>query len=302
MSRITLPFVAVLAAFGGAAVAQEPAGPPPVLLINKEEIKPGQMGPHEKNAANFVAIQNKANAGSHRLALTPVSGDTNVVLYLEGYPSFADMEKAVQEFDATLAVNASLRAELEQNTRQGADMHATQKTSIAVFRPDLSFRPKRVDDVARSRYFGVGATRLNPGRTSDYEAWVKELNAAREKANVEGINTAVYQVITGASVGTFMTFTMNRSLAEWDEFRAKMPDRNKAIDAALGGETVVKERAKRAGEIIADTYVTLYALNPSISRPAPAFVAYDPDFWKPQASASDAKALATKKEKAAPKP
>ena len=181
-------------------------------------------------------------------------------------------------------------------------MHASQKTSIAVFRPDLSFRPKSMEDVAKSRYFGVGVNRINTGRSSDYEAWVKELNAAREKANAEGINTAVYQVITGASVGTYMTFTMNRSLAEWDEFRAKMADRNKAIDAALGGESVVKERSKRAGEIIADTYVALYALNPSISRPGPTFVAYDPDFWKPQASAAEVKALATKKEKPAPKP
>lgn len=305
MHRVTLPFLAVLAAVGGAAVAQEaaaPLGPPPVLIINKEEIKPGQMGPHEKNAAKFVAIQNKANAESHRLALMPVSGDNNVVLYLEGYGSFADLEKAQSQFEATLDVNASLRAELDQNTRDGADMHVSQKTSIAVFRPDLSFRPKNIEDVAKSRYFGVGVSRVNTGRSSDYEAWLKELNAAREKANAEGIHTAVYQVLTGASVGTFVTFTMNRSLAEWDEFRAKMADRNKAIDAALGGESAVKERAKRAGEIIADTNVALYALNPSISRPGAAFVAYDPDFWKAK-PAAEAKALATKKEsKPAAKP
>ena len=93
------------------------------------------MGPHEKNAAAYVAIENKANAEMFRLGLTPVSGDNNVVIYLEGYASFADMEKAAKQFDATLDANPSLRAELEQNTRQGADMHATQKTSIAVFRP-----------------------------------------------------------------------------------------------------------------------------------------------------------------------
>ena len=119
MRRVALPFVAVLAALGGAAVAEEAAGPPPVLLINKEEIKPGQMGPHEKNAAKFVAIQNKANAGSHRLGLIPVSGDNNVVLYLEGYGSFAELEKAQSEFDATLAMNASLRAELDQRRAAG---------------------------------------------------------------------------------------------------------------------------------------------------------------------------------------
>ena len=58
MRPVTLPFVAVLAALSGAAVAQEaaaPSGPPPVLIINKEEIKPGRMGPHDKNAARFVA-------------------------------------------------------------------------------------------------------------------------------------------------------------------------------------------------------------------------------------------------------
>jgi hypothetical protein len=302
MRRVALPFVAVLAASGGAAVAQEPAGPPPVLLINKEEIKPGLMGPHARNAAKYVAIQNKANAGSHRLGLVPVSGDNNVVLYLEGYGSFAELEKAQNEFEATLTMNASLRAEMDQMTAEGGDMHATQKTSLAVYRPDLSFRPKNMEDVARSRYFGVGVSRIHTGRSSDYETWLKELNAAREKANAEGIHTAVYQVLSGASVGTFITFTMNRSLAEWDEFRAKTADRNKAIDAALGGESVVKERAKRAGEIIADTHVTLYALNPSISRPGPTFVAYDPEFWKPQASAADVKALASKKEKPAPKP
>ena len=107
MRRVTLPFVAVLAAFGGLAVAEEAPGPPPVLVINKEEIKPGQMGPHEKNAARFVSIENKANAESYRIGLTPISGDDNVVLYLEGYPSFEALEKATKQFDGTLATNAS---------------------------------------------------------------------------------------------------------------------------------------------------------------------------------------------------
>jgi hypothetical protein len=303
MRRVTLPFVAVLAALGGAAAAQEaapPPGPPPVLLINKEEIKPGRMGPHEANAARFVAIQNKANAESFRLGLLPVSGDNNVVLYLEGYPSFADLEKAQRQFEATLAANASIRAELEQNTQQGADMHATQKTALAVYRPDLSFRPSRMDTIAKARYFGVSTSRISMGRSRDYEAWLKELNAAREKANAEGIHTAVFQVLSGAPMGTYMSFTTNHSLAEWDEFRARAEERNKAIDAALGGESVVKERARQAAEILADSSTVLYAVSPSISRPAPQFAAYDPDFWKPK-PAEEAKALAAKKE-TKPKP
>ena len=298
MRPVTLPFVAVLAALSGAAVAQEaaaPSGPPPVLIINKEEIKPGRMGPHEKNAARFVAIENKANADSYRLGLTPVSGDDNVVLYLEGHESFEAMEKARQKFDATLAANASLQAEMDQMTQQGADMHATQKTSLAVFRSDLSFRPIRMDDVAKARYFSVNTTRLNIGQMPNYEAFTKALNAAREKINADWVHTAVYQLVSGAPANTFVTFTLFRSLKEWDEITAKMVERNKAVDEALGGEEVAKERRKQAREIMAESTSALYALTPSISRPSPQFMAYDPDFWKPK-PAAEVKALASKKE------
>jgi len=298
MRPVTLPFVAVLAALSGAAVAQEaaaPSGPPPVLIINKEEIKPGRMGPHEKNAARFVAIENKANADSYRLGLTPVSGDDNVVLYLEGHESFEEMEKARQKFDATLAANASLQAEMDQMTQQGADMHATQKTALAVFRSDLSFRPVRMDDVAKARYFSVNTTRLNIGQMPNYEAYTKALNAAREKVNADWVHTAVYQLVSGAPANTFVTFTLFRSLKEWDEITAKMVERNKAVDEALGGEDVAKERRKQAGEMMAESTSALYALTPSISRPSPQFMAYDPDFWKPK-PAAEVKALASKKE------
>ena len=304
MRRVTLPFAVVLAAMGGAAVAQEaasPPGPPPVLLINKEEIKPGRMGPHEKNAARFVAIENKANADNFRLGLTPVAGDNNVVLYLEGHGSFEEMEKAQLKFEAALDASASLLAELDQNTAQGADMHASQKTALAVYRSDLSFRPVRMDEVAKARYFGITTTRLNIGQMPDYEAYTKALNAARDKANAEWVHTAVYQVVSGAPAATFMTFTVYRSLKEWDENTAKMSERNKAIDEALGGEEVVKGRRKQAREMIAEVTSALYAMSPSISRPAPEFIAYDPGFWKPKA-ATEAKALASKKESKPAKP
>ena len=160
MRRVTLPFVAVLAAFGGLAVAQEAAGPPPVLLINKEEIKPGKMGVHEKNAAKFVSIENKANSESYRIGLVPVSGDDNVVLYLSGYGSFEEMEKAQNQFTATLASNASLQAELDQNTLQGADMHASALTAVADALADARVPSLRFDFPYR-----------RAGRRGDLRSW-----------------------------------------------------------------------------------------------------------------------------------
>jgi hypothetical protein len=174
-------------------------------------------------------------------------------------------------------------------------MHATQKTALAVFRSDLSFRPVRMDDVAKGRYFSLATTRLNIGQTPNYEAYTKALNAAREKINADWVHTAVYQLVSGAPANTFVTFTLYRSFKELDEINAKMAERNKAIDEALGGEEVAKERRKQAREMMAEVSSALYALTPSISRPSPEFMAYDPDFWKPK-PAAEVKALARKKE------
>jgi hypothetical protein len=50
----------VLAA--GAAAAQDIAnqGPPPVLGVSREEIKPGKLGPHEKTVALYTQLLAKA--------------------------------------------------------------------------------------------------------------------------------------------------------------------------------------------------------------------------------------------------
>lgn len=275
-----------------AAAQEQPAGPPPVLSISQEEIKPGSMGSHEKQVASYLALFNRANVGGHRLGLVPVSGDDNQVVYLEGYPSFAELEVTRKKMEDTFAASPALQAELDALEQRTGPMHATQKTMLAVYRPDLSYRPHGMEGVAKSRYFSVSTSRINSGRTTDYEEWVKQLNRAREKANLDE-HTAVYQVLSGAPFGTFMTFFAYRSLSEWDAFGRNMQARNKAIDEALGGEVVVKQRREMAEAIFAASQSNLYAFNPKISRPATQFAAADPDFWSPKVAA---KALATKKE------
>jgi hypothetical protein len=69
--------------------------------------------------------------------------------------------------------------------------------------------------------------------------------------------------------------------------------RTKAIDEALGGDPVVKQRADTAEGIIADGWTTLYAVSPKLSQPTPLFAAADPDFWGPKQAG---KATAVKKE------
>jgi hypothetical protein len=278
-TRSIQALLGVLLLSASAAVAQEQlTGPPPVLVIGQEEIKPGSMGAHEKQVASYLALFNRANVRGSRLGLVPVSGDDNQILYLEGYASFADLEATRNKSDETFAAAPALQAELDTLDRQTGPMHATQKTLIAVYRPDLSYRPLGTDAVGKSRYFSVTTNRLKPGRYADYEEYAKQLNRAREKANLNE-HVSVYQVVTGATTGTFVTFTASRSLSEWDDFSRAMPARNKAIDEALGGDVVAKQRRDSAETIFVDTRSSLYAFSPKISRPSPQIVAADPDFW-----------------------
>jgi len=277
-----------------AALAQEPPGPPKVLALAREEIKPGRGAAHARSVATFIAAVSRANAPVYRIALTPLSGDENAVVYLQAFGSFAEVESAHKQFEETIAANAAFKADLERLDREEVDQHASQKTAYYTLRSDLSFHPGSAEQFARSRFVSIGTTRIKPGRVPDYVDYIKGLNAAREKAGIDA-HIVVYQVISGAPNGTFLSFTSMRSLAEIDDARQKMEQSQKALDDAVGGPDVVKQRRMLISEIVAEGYNTIYAMDPSLSRPTALIVAADPDFWNPKPAAAT-KALATKKE------
>jgi hypothetical protein len=67
-------FVALSAAGMVPVFSQEaPAGPPPVLQIQREVIKEGKTAAHEKTEAEFVRAFRKAKFPGHYLAITTMS-------------------------------------------------------------------------------------------------------------------------------------------------------------------------------------------------------------------------------------
>jgi hypothetical protein len=294
MMRRILPVLAFLPLAAVTVAAQESAsGPPKVLAVTREDIKPGKMAPHERVAAGFVSAISKTPSASYRIGLVPMSGDENVVLYVEGFDSFADVEARHNQIDQLTASNAAFKNEMEQLDKQGGEMHASQRTAFYMLRPDLSFRPRAMKDIPHPRFVSITTTRIKPGRGPDYVDYTRSLNAAREKANSEA-HTAVYQVVTGAPTGTFITITTISSLKQWDDDFAKGDAFQKALNAALGGEEVVKQRRMLISEIVADGVSTLYAINPAISRPTQDVVAAEPEFWKSRTQVAAAQAASTK--------
>jgi hypothetical protein len=276
------------------AVLAQDAGPPKVISLVREEIKPGRGSAHTKSAASFVAAANKANAPLHRIALVPVSGDDNAVVYIQAFGSFAEVEASYKQMEETVAANAAFKAELDRLDREEVDQHASQRRAYYTLRPDLSYEPRTAEQTGKSRFMSINTTRIKPGRVPDYVDYVKSLNVARKKAGVDA-HTAVYQVMTGAPSGTFLSFTSMRSMSDIDDIRQRMEQSQKAVEEALGGPDVAKQRRVLISEIVADGYNTLYAMEPSLSRPTALIAAADPDFWNPKPAAAT-KALAAKKD------
>ena len=298
MSRTTIALGIALTGLAAAVGAQSPdhSGPPPVLAITREEIKPGRMAAHEKLNAAFVAAVSRTPSRGQWLGLVPVSGDENTTLFISAFGDFAEAESQRKADEEQLS-NAAFKAEMEALDRQGADLHAAQRTTFARYRPDLSFHPGTMEEVAQSRYFGITTVRVKYNRIPDYVDYVKALNAAREKAGMP-IKLAAYQVTSGAQYGTFLYFRPLKSLKTWDDDYAAMAVTEKAMTEAYGGEEAARKVRLQGGDIVMSSDNAVYAMNPKISRPSPEFAKYDVAFWTPKPadtrSASAAKPGASK--------
>src|SRR5258708_9529231 len=74
-------------------------GPPPVLLIVREDIKPGKMPAHNIHSASFARIFRQLQTPSHRIALVPVAGSENEVIYITPLDTFKEMEESGRDTD-----------------------------------------------------------------------------------------------------------------------------------------------------------------------------------------------------------
>ena len=162
-----LPLVGLLTLSPGVLPAQtaDPEAPPPVLAMNREEIKPGKMGLHGKTSAGYAAVLAKANPAMHWIGFTPVSGDENVTMYLSGHASFAQAISDGEKADAAITQNAALKAEIDRLGAASADVHTSQRNFYYVYRAANSYHPPKMSDMAKARYLAVTTYRIKPSPT-----------------------------------------------------------------------------------------------------------------------------------------
>jgi hypothetical protein len=265
----------------GIASAQENMGPPKVLVIMREYLKPGKAGStHEKTESAFVHAMAAAKWPTHYFGMDSLSGPSRSLFFV-GYPSFAAWEKD----NLATQKNATLSAALDRASVADGDLLSEYESSASVYRDDLSLRS--TVDIAHMRYFEITQFVVRPGHEREFEALAK--------IYVDGYGKAVpdahwatferqYGASTGASVGdVFLVLNPMKSLAEVD---SSFADSKKFADAM--SESDKKKMVELTAACIESVQTNLFTFNPKESYPPDEWIKAD-SFWKPTAAAPAAK-------------
>lgn len=257
--------------------AQEPArmpGPPKVLYIVKEDIKPSMMAAHNDHSAGFARIFRTLGSPNHRIAMVPIAGSENEVIYITGAESFAQLETILNTTDKKMAgVSGNTKAELDRLNKEAPMLHAGMRDMLTLFRPELSYNPGV--DIRTMRYFSITTLRVRPGHDAQFAEYAQKLISVARKAKVENYHTAIFQVISGSPGGTYLLFRPMKSLSELDD-----PVGMK-VRAAMGNDER-KDLDKEAGEVYMSSETSTYAFAPDMSYVEKEFAAADPGFWNPK--------------------
>jgi hypothetical protein len=271
--RTVLGFVALSAVGVVPVFSQEPpAGPAPVVQIMREVIKEGKGAAHEKTEMEFVRAFRKAKFPGHYLALTAMSG-SGEVWFLDPYPSFATWEQYQKEQD-----KEPLKSELEMAESHDGVLREPGRSMWAVYRKEMSYRPEKLN-VGKTRFVTIGTYRVRLGHDEDMHSGAKAILEAYEKGNIDA-TLLCYQVIEGASAGTYLFFSTMGSLKTMDDF----PARQKALTEAMGADNY-RQLMKGSGDTFVSIDSNLFAVSPRMSYVAKATADEDPEFWNPKVSA-----------------
>ena len=241
---------------------------PPVLVIYREEVRPGKGPAHAANESAWAAAFAKGQAPVRWLGMTSVAGPTEA-WFLSGYPSWEAFERVEND----MVANAAWAADQDKFSANEGDLLSRTSAIVASYRPELSYQV----DVAlpKMRYMEVRVMRVKPGHAGDFSEVTQAIVAAHQKAKLEE-HWAVYQVTAGMPDGTFLYFFPRKSLAEID--KDGPIHEAAAYRDALGESGRARRREMQAGAI-ESSQTMVFRLSPTMSILDKEWTDADPSFW-----------------------
>jgi hypothetical protein len=280
--NVTRPILLGLTlAFAGGTLAasQEMSGPPKVLQVDREFLKPGKAGAaHDRSESAFVQAMARAKAPTHYIALNSMSGKSRA-LYLIAYSSFDAVQKDEQAMD-----KSALGPQLDRLTESDGSLLDSFDQFFLTYDPDISYHAGN-GDISSARYMEITTFKVKPGHTHEFEEIAKMVMAGHEKAG-DSAHWATYEVAYGGS-DEYVILSSDKSLSEIDQSYTE----GKQFVAAMGEEGL-KKLDQMVRDVVDSSDSQLFSINPRQSYPPEEWVKANPDFWKPKSMSAPAPAAA----------
>ena len=223
-----------------------------------------------------IAEANRRNNGDNWIALEVEYGEQNTVIFSSSRAAFGDIEKSSAIFMGAVGKAYGEAGALTLFQQFGSTLESS-RSEIRQRRWDLSYNPPAdlaawAQVIAKTRWIRSVIVRVRPGHEAEFEAELKEINAAAQKSNMAGMRWTS-QVAAG---GSPFTYHISRLMTSLDEL-----DHAPSMKSMLGDEGLEKFQKVNA-DTVAGVEYTFYRVVPELSSVPEAISSLAPDFWNPK--------------------
>jgi len=217
----------------------------------------------------------KHHVGVYRVGGMAMTGNTNEILYLSFADSFADYERNTGFPPAMVAELANLEA-------QSGELHQSQRTTIAEYVPELSYRPEaHAAALNNAKRINLFILRTRPGTYHQVREIAKLYVDGYKTAGITEEHWLTYTVRAGMPGGTWIFVEALPSLAALDR---NVEERFvKAV-----GEENLKKIGVMVKEAVVSEETVIVGVDPTVSRPTKEMVAANPSWWTVKGPSAEA--------------
>ncbi len=283
MQRKTIWASIVVILLGALAFAQAQES---YLDVYTVQVKPDRRADFDAISKKIVAA-NRQNGGDSWLAMETVYGPGNRVTFISTRTSYGDIEKATGSFYE--ALQKAFGKTTEKTLQDFGQCLESSRSEIRRRRWDLSSNAPSdpaafAKLIAGSRWLRTNAVHVRPGHNNGFEAILKDLKAARDKASPPQ-TMLVSQAVAGQEGTVYYITTLQTTLAGFDVVPT--------LQQLLGNEGYDKF-LKASAETVENTETSINRFIPEISNAPDEVASNAPDFWRPKATPVHGKATTPK--------
>jgi antibiotic biosynthesis monooxygenase (ABM) superfamily enzyme len=239
------------------------------------QVKPEKRADFDAINKRMVAANRQAK-GDTWIAMESVYGRGDRVTFISMRNSYADADKGSEMFNQALQKTYG-KAAADKMEQDFGQCLANSRTELRRRRWDLSSNAPAdaaamAKMLANTRFLRTTTVRVKPGQVAAFEALLKDLKTAREKASPPQ-TALVSQAVAGQEGTVFYVTSLQNSMAGFDA----IPSLQQIL-----GEEGYEKFLKSNADVVESTETVINHFLPELSNAPEEVVAGAPDYWRPK--------------------